>query len=104
MDFKDGELKVNMLLNRASPWANVYSFIPYQGRVEIKIHQACKNVLVHAPEWIAAGSNDITVQVNGRPRLFTWQARYLNLARSGAANRSSSMPDRRADGQREDGP
>ena len=79
LDFKDGELKVNMLLNRASPWADVYSFIPYQGRVEIKVHQTCKNVQVHAPEWIVTGSNEITVQVSGQPRLFHWKARYLDL-------------------------
>ncbi len=79
LDFKGGELRVNMLLNRASPWADVYSFIPYQGRVEIKVHQACKNVQVHAPEWIATGSNEITAQVDGQPRLFHWQARYLDL-------------------------
>jgi hypothetical protein len=79
LDFKDGELRVNMLLNRASAWADVYSFIPYQGRVEIKVHQPCKNVLVHAPEWIATGSNEITAQVSGQPRPFNWQARYLNL-------------------------
>ncbi|MGA2257960.1 MAG: hypothetical protein ABSG53_25125 [Thermoguttaceae bacterium] len=39
LDFKDGELKLNMLLNRASPWADVYSFVPYQGRVEIKVNE-----------------------------------------------------------------
>jgi len=79
LDYKDGELKVNMLLNRASPWADVYSFIPYQGRVEIKMRQTCRNVRVHAPEWIVAGSKEITVRVGGRPRSFTWQARYLDL-------------------------
>jgi len=87
LDFQDGELRVNMLLNRASPWADVYSFIPYQGRVEIKVHQACKHVQVHAPEWIATGSNAITVQVNGQPRLFTWQARYVNLGEVKAGER-----------------
>ncbi len=81
LDFKDGELKVNILLNRASPWADVYSFIPYQGRVEIKVHQNCQTVLVHAPEWIASGSKEITAQVNGEPRPCTWQARYLNLGK-----------------------
>jgi len=79
LEFNDGELKVNMLLNRASPWADVYSFIPYQGRVEIKVHQACKNVCIHAPEWIPTGSNVIKVRVGGQPRFFNWQARYLNL-------------------------
>ena len=68
-----------MLLNRASPWADVYSFIPYTGRVEIKMKRSCAQVWVHAPEWIATGSTEIMARVNGKPRAFTWQARYLNL-------------------------
>ena len=79
LHFKDGELKVNMLLNRASPWADVHSFIPCQGRVEIKVRRPCRSVLVHAPEWIDTGSREITVQVAGRPRAFKWQGRYLKL-------------------------
>lgn len=79
-----------MLLNRALPWADVYSFIPYQGRVEIKVHQTCKNVQVHAPEWIVTGSNEITVQVSGQPRLFHWKAPTWTWARSRRASKSSS--------------
>jgi hypothetical protein len=79
LDFKDGQLKVNMLLNRASPWADVHSFIPYQGLVEIKVRQPCRDVLVHAPEWIPTGSKEIAVQVGGKPRAVNWQDRYLKL-------------------------
>ncbi len=87
LDFKDGQLKVNMLLNRASPWADVYSFIPYQGRVEIKIKQTCSSVLVHAPEWIAMGSSEIQATVDGQPRPFRWEGRYLNLGEGKAGQR-----------------
>jgi hypothetical protein len=79
VEFKDGQLQVNMLLNRASPWAEVYSFIPYQGRVEIKIKQPCSAVRVHAPEWVADGSAEIAITVDGSPRQVTWDKRYLNL-------------------------
>jgi hypothetical protein len=79
--FNDGQLKVNMLLNRASPWADVYSFIPYQGRVEIKIKLPCSGVLVHAPEWIPTGSSDIKINVDNEPRSFTWEGRYLSLGK-----------------------
>ena len=34
---------------------------------------------MHAPEWIATGSGEIKALVDGTPRAFTWQARYLNL-------------------------
>ena len=79
LSYKDGELKVNMLLNRASVWADVYSFIPYQGRVDVKMKQDCSSVQVHAPGWIKTGSKEITAQVDGTSRDFTWQGRYLSL-------------------------
>ena len=31
---KDDRVKVNLLLNRASPWLDVDSYLPYQGKVE----------------------------------------------------------------------
>ena len=33
VESKGDEFRVNLLLNRASAWADVYSFIPYAGRV-----------------------------------------------------------------------
>jgi hypothetical protein len=81
LDYKDGQLKVNMLLNRASPWADVYSYIPCQGRVEVRMKETCSRVLVHAPEWIPAGDQHITAQVDGQRRSFTWQDRYLDLGK-----------------------
>ena len=41
--------------------------------------KACKCVLVHAPEWIETGSDQIAATVNGEPRLVTWENRYVNL-------------------------
>lgn len=87
LEFKEGELRVNMLLNRASKWADVYSFIPYQGRVEIKVKQECGRVLIHAPEWIVTGSTEIQATVDGQPRAFTWEGRYLNLGAAGKKQR-----------------
>ena len=31
VDFQGGHLRVNLLLNRASPWVDVHSYIPYAG-------------------------------------------------------------------------
>lgn len=76
---KDGELKVNMLLNRASPWADVYSYIPYEGQVDIKMKEDCRDVMVHAPEWIETGSGEIAASVNGKARKFSWKDRYIDL-------------------------
>ena len=37
LDYQDGRLRVNLLLNRPSPWADLHSHIPYQGQVDVKI-------------------------------------------------------------------
>jgi hypothetical protein len=81
LDYKDGRLRVNMLLNRASRWADVYSYIPYEGQVDLKMKMTCKNVLVHAPEWIPTGSDQITAEVDDRPVAFSWNSRYIDLGK-----------------------
>ena len=81
LNFNDGELKINMLLNRASSWADVYSHIPYVGQVDIKVKKSCKSLLVHKPEWIAKNSKDIKCEINGKPADFTWDNLYLSLGK-----------------------
>ena len=48
----DGKLRVNLLLNRASPWADVDSWLPYEGRVAISMKTAKEALLVRVPEWV----------------------------------------------------
>ena len=79
VDFKDETFRINLLLNRASPWADVYSHIPYQGPIEIKVKKPLKTVRVRAPEWINAHSAEIVTQNNGQQRQIRWEGRYLNL-------------------------
>lgn len=76
---RDGRLQLNLLLNRSSHWADVNSYIPYEGRVDIKIKQPLKEISIRAPEWIKTGSNEITCRVNNEPRKVKWAKRYLNL-------------------------
>lgn len=87
LDYNKGLLKINMLLNRASQWADVYSHIPYQGQVDIKIKKDCKGVLVHATEWIKTGSDEIKVTVDGKSRKFKWQARYIDIGKAKQGNK-----------------
>lgn len=88
LDCTNGELQVNMLLNRASPWVDVYSYIPYQGRVDLKIKQDCTKVRVHAPEWIATGSADIKAMADDKELPLTWRERYVEL---GALKKGQTM-------------
>ncbi len=87
LDYNKGRLKINMLLNRASQWADVYSHIPYRGQVDIKIKKDCKGVSVHAPEWIKTGSDEIKVTVDGKSRKFKWQARYIDIGKAKQGNK-----------------
>ena len=50
LTYQQGQLHVNLLLNRASPWADVDSHIPYAGRVDVKIKQSVE-LFIRIPEW-----------------------------------------------------
>ena len=88
LDYADGHLRINMLLNRAAATVDVHSYIPYQGQVDLKIKTDCKSVSVHAPEWIETGSDEILVTVDGVPRTFSWEGRYIDL---GSARRGTTV-------------
>jgi hypothetical protein len=74
----DGQrLTVNLLLNRASPWADVYSYIPYQGRVELRIKQPLEEVTVRIPHWVTPGSDAVHCTVDAAARDMRWAGRYV---------------------------
>jgi hypothetical protein len=79
LDFQNGSLRVNLLLNRASDWCDIYSYIPYEGRVDLKFRMNCGHVLVRMPEWIEDGSQEVSCQVNGGRRSVKWHGRYIDL-------------------------
>ena len=82
VESKGDEFRVNLLLNRASVWADVYSFIPYEGKVNLKMKKPCQRVLVRAPEWVENGSPQVAGKVNGSPRELAWEGRYVNLGKA----------------------
>lgn len=77
LDYQDGRLRVNLLLNRASPWADLHSSIPYRGQVDLKIKRECPEIWVRVPEWIDANRGDVEILANGKPRATNWQGRYV---------------------------
>ena len=79
LSFEVGTLRVNLLFNRASAWCDIHSYIPYEGRVDLKIKKSCERTLVRMPEWIAGGSQQVSCEVNGRPRSIQWQGRYVEV-------------------------
>ena len=84
-----GELRVNLLLNRASEWADVYSHIPYEGKVEVKVRQPVRSLKVRMPEYVLAKAPGVKSDVNGQARAFHWEGRYLNLGSAVAGDKVS---------------
>jgi Beta-L-arabinofuranosidase, GH127 len=83
LDHKDDELKVNLLLNRASAWADIYSHIPYQGKVEVRLKKPCRDLALRVPEWIESGSAQVKATRGSSSVPLTWEGRYV---RTGAVN------------------
>ena len=74
LDYQDGWLSVNLLLNRPSPWADVHSHIPYRGQVDLHIKRDCA-LRIRAPEWVEHGQ--AACQVEGKARKLRWDGRYM---------------------------
>ena len=73
IDFMDGTLRVHLLLNRASKWADIDSYVPYTGRTDIKIKQALK-LEVRLPEWVRP--DQLACRVDGEARSLSFAGRY----------------------------
>jgi hypothetical protein len=72
----DGHLRVNLLFNRASPWADIHSHIPYQGRVDVYPKQDLALEL-RLPEWVQPPEAICTV--NGQHRDVHPEGRYVQV-------------------------
>ena len=69
-------LRVNLLLNRASSWADLNSYLPYEGRVTLKMKRA-QTVLVRIPSW--TDRKPVSCLVNGKRREYTWEGSYIRV-------------------------
>ena len=67
------DLRVNLLFNRASQWADIHSYIPYEGRVDVKIKQAC-DLSVRIPEWVTPAQ--VSCEINDTSHTLGWDGRY----------------------------
>ena len=76
LEFDNGKLSVHLLLNHASPWADVNSYIPFSGQIDILMKTAC-NVEIRIPEWVKP--EEVTCSVNNAPREVNFQGRYAQV-------------------------
>jgi hypothetical protein len=70
------DLRVHLLMNRASRWADMDSYLPYEGKVVLSMKEK-KDVQVRIPGWTLKDQVDCTV--NGRKRDFTWLGNYISV-------------------------
>jgi len=61
---RDGEVRVHLSFSRNSPWVEVVSYRPYQGRVDVLAHETTP-LAIRIPPWV--NKKDIRLSVGGKP-------------------------------------
>ncbi len=67
------EAQVNLLLNRASPWLDVDSYLPYEGKVVIR-NKTARRISVRIPAWV--NRRNLRARVNGTDRRLSFIGAY----------------------------
>ncbi len=78
ISFDDDTLRVHLLFNRASRWADIDSYIPYTGRVDVKARQAM-NLEIRIPEWVKP--SEVKCTVDGGIHDLSFSGRYARVGR-----------------------
>jgi hypothetical protein len=73
LDADGDRVQVNLLLNRASPWLDVNSYLPFEGKVVI-LNKTARRVAVRIPSWV--NRRKIQASVNGSRRQAGWIGAY----------------------------
>ena len=74
--YENSVARINLLLNRASPWLDIDSYLPFEGKVVLRNKQATE-AFVRIPLWVDRGQIECTV--NGEPVSWNWFGSYLHL-------------------------
>src|SRR6185295_14186081 len=69
-----GNAQINLLLNRASPWLDVDSYLPYEGKVIIH-NKSARRLLVRIPGFV--DPKKVRSTINQRPGSPFLVGRYL---------------------------
>ncbi|REE66970.1 hypothetical protein A8990_14622 [Paenibacillus taihuensis] len=64
---RDGVVSVNMALSRNSQWVEVVSYQPYEGKLELHVHEAAEALRVRMPDWVVREDAVLTVDGEARP-------------------------------------
>jgi len=74
--YEDGVARINLLLNRDSPWMDIDSYLPFEGKVVITNKKA-KDVFVRIPLWVNMSEVKCTVGKNDMSN--NWFGNYLRF-------------------------
>ncbi len=76
LDHSDGVVQVNLLLNRASPWMDVDSYLPYEGKAVFK-NKTARKLHARVPSWV--DKKVVRCRVGQREVSPRWLGNYLIL-------------------------
>ncbi len=74
--YQDGTARINLLLNRASPWVDIDSYLPYEGKVVIK-NKAAREAFVRIPLWIDRSA--VRCRLRNQEVSIAWLGNYLRF-------------------------
>lgn len=74
--YAHGVARINLLLNRSSPWLDIDSHLPYEGKVMLR-NKAAREAFVRIPLWVDAKA--VGCELGGRKVSAKWFGRYLHI-------------------------
>jgi hypothetical protein len=69
-----GAIQVNLLLNRASPWVDIDSWLPYEGKILLH-NKTAKSFLIRIPSWTRR--DEVKCKVNSKEIEPLWAGNYI---------------------------
>lgn len=83
--YQDGVAHINLLLNRASAWLDLDSYLPYEGKVIIH-NKTCQTLAIRIPGWVNKTrlscriiNQENTSDAQGQPAPYYWTGNYITL-------------------------
>jgi hypothetical protein len=74
--YSNGIARVNLLLNRASPWVDVDSYLPYEGKVVLH-NKAAREIWARLPIWV--DKKQVSCRVRDKTVRPDWVGRYIRF-------------------------
>lgn len=55
-----GRVTINLLLNKATRWLDIRSYMPHEGKIELDINEDIPELLIRIPEWVPFGAVEVS--------------------------------------------